>query len=389
MLDFHALAGQLGDFSAYRRTEDARQAARLARALDTLADCAACWGALRDRAEEGGRGPLRGIPQAPPNSRHGCAPAPRPLTVVATDGSQIFPDRHVEPTCYLLNVSRVAFQYGTEEPPLLAAEPSFRYRQHDLAALEADPHDGPEAARLDLTAEVVSALRDELELRWLYRTAHEERRSARKIVALADGTLIRWMLRGMKNRALEDRLVQRYIAELERFRQDGIPVASYVSRPANAEVVNLLRLHLDEADDAPEDEALRGLLDRHLFERVLGVGERSAVFASGSKILDQYGPEHHIVYVYVRLPREVGRIEMPRWVAEDPERLDLLHAVVLEEAEKGGGYPLVLAEAHERAVVRQPEKEAFYHVLERQMHASGLTAPSYSAKAASKRAPRI
>ncbi len=402
MLDFHSLAGQLQDFSAYRRDEDARHAARLARALDALVGCAGCWESVRDRAVAEGRGPLRAIPHGSPDGRHGCAPAPRPLTVVATDGSQIFPDRHVEPTCYLLNVSRIAFQYGTTEPPLMAAEPAFRYRQRDLETLEAGVEAGPDAARFDLSAEVVSALRDELELHWLYRTAAAERRSARPVVALADGTLIRWMLRGMKNRALEDRLVERYIAELEKFRADGIPVASYVSRPGNAEVVNLLRLHLGEDDNpegereanAPEEEApegtsLRGLLDRHLFARVLSAGERSVVFASGSKILDRYGPEHHIVYFYVRLPQEVGRVELPRWVAECSARLDLIHGVILDEAEKGGGYPMILAEAHERAIVRSQEKEVFYRILERQMHVAGLAAPSLSGKAFSKRAPRI
>ncbi len=287
----------------------------------------------------------------------------------------------------------------------MQAVPQLRYRARDLEDLTPE---GDEA-RFDVTIEVVSALRDELELHWLYRTAAAERRSARPVVALADGTLIRWMLRGMKNRALEDRLVERYIAELAKFKADGIPVASYVSRPGNAEVVNLLRFHLGEPDDAPEARApdaaaprgmmpheitqhemtLRGLLDRHLFERVLAVGERSAVFASGSKILDRYGPEHHIVYVYVRTAQEVGRIEMPRWVADAPGLLDLVHAVILEETEKGGGYPMILSEAHERAVVRQPEKDVFYRILERQMHAAGLAAPSTSGKALSKRAPRI
>ena len=193
----------------------------------------------------------------------------------------------------------------------------------------------------------------------------------------------------MKNRALEDRLVARYLDALDRFRADGLPVASYVSFPANAEVVHLLRFWRGEDDADPPDDTLRGLLDRHLFERALAEGERSAVFASGSRILEQYGEHHHIVYFYVRAGREVGRVEMPRWVAEQPGWVDLLHAVVLDECEKGGGYPMILSEAHERAVVRAQEKDVFYRILERQMRGAGLPVTLGSGKAASKRAPRI
>ena len=390
MLDFHRLAGQFQDFTTYRRDEDRRHADRLDNALAALAACSPGWEALRDdvlaEAERAGRqrSPLRAIPHARPDGRNACAPCPRPVTVVATDGSQIYPDRHVEPTCYILNVSRIAFHYGTDEPPLLAAEPELRYRARDLVDLAPDG----EEARFDVTTEVVSALRDERELHWLFETARWARHPGRPLVALADGTLIRWMLRGMKNRALEDRLVARYVAELERFRAEGIPVASYVSRPGNAEVVHLLRYWRGESDEVEAEDTLRGLLDRALFERVLAVGERSAVFASGSRILEDYG-EHHIVYFYVRLPREVARVELPQWVARNADWVGLIHGVVLDEAEKGAGYPMILSEAHERAVVRTREAEVFYRILERQMLHAGLPASLASGKSASKRTPRI
>ena len=390
MLDFHHLAGQLHDFSAYRRDEDRRHAERLAGALDALTACSNGWEGLRDAvlAEAAAKGrrhtPLRAVPHAAPDGSHACPPRPTPITVVATDGSQIYPDRHVEPACYLLNVSRVAFHYGTDEPPVLQAVPQLRYRARDLEDLAAEGDD----AHFDVTVEVVSALRDELELHTLYETAAAERRAGRPLVALADGTLIRWMLRGMKNRALEDRLVARYLDALDRFRADGLPVASYVSFPANAEVVHLLRFWRGEDDADPPEDTLRGLLDRHLFERALAPGERSAVFASASRILDDYR-EHRIVYFYVRAGREVGRVEMPAWVAAQPGWVDTIHAVVLDEVEKGGGYPMILSEAHERAVVRAPERDLFYRILERQMHAAGLPVALGSGKAASKRVPRI
>ena len=80
---------------------------------------------------------------------------------------------------------------------------------------------------------------------------------------------------------------------------------------------------------------------------------------------------------------------MPAWVAEQPEWLDLIHAVVLDQCEKGGGYPIILQEAHQRAVVRAQEKDVFYRILARQARQSGAAVPTYSGKAASKRAPRV
>ena len=390
MLDFHQLHDQFRDFSAYHVEDGERRASRLDRACEALKGCADDWESVRDRVErDKPRALTARLLDEPPEH---CGPAcdrPLAVTVVATDGSQIYPDRHVEPACYLLNVSRIAFHYGTLEPPVMLAEPRLRYREADLELLRSADDLDPEHQMLDLNAEVVSAFRDEMELELLFDTALTERQSARPILAMADGTLIRWMIRGMKQRKLEDQLVARYVEVLERFRQARIPICSYVSMPGNAELVNLLRFYNDETDETGEDETLRGLLDRDLCARCLDVGERSAVFGSDSHVLKDYGAELRICYFYVRTEQEVGRVELPRWVAADAKLLDLVHAVVLDQAQKGGGYPIVLQEAHERAVVRAPEKALFYQILERELQRQGLSGYATSGKALSKRAPRV
>ncbi|MEM1057068.1 MAG: DNA double-strand break repair nuclease NurA [Bacteroidota bacterium] len=382
MIDFSRLAARLEEFSAYQREERARHVRRLEAACACLERCSPEWEALAARVREASRGPLRGVPLGRPDLRQPPRVRPKTVTVVATDGSQIFPDRHADPACFLLNVGRVALHYGTLDPPLLVAEPDFRFHTDDLADLAPESPDVPDA-----TAEVVSALRDEQELGWLHRTAVEERRSGREIVALADGTLIRWMLRGMKNRNLEERLLARYVGILDRFRDDGIPLASYISKPGAAEVVNTLRLYRGEGDWDRGPESLFGLQDRHLFEAVLEEGERSELFASRSEVLQSYGG-HAVVAFYVRLGAEVGRVEMPRWVSEVPGWVDLIHSVILDQAEKGGGYPIILQEAHERAVVRTEEREMFFRLLQGHLRREGLSGTA-SAKDASKRAPRL
>ena len=382
MLDLYRLAGLLPDFAAHHAQTRQRSEGLMDAAFAALAGCHDCWEAFQSRAETPDRSWLVARLREAPAARAEPVPRPTPVTVVATDGSQVFPDRHREPHLYLLNVARLAFQYGTAEAPFIEAVPHLGYDETSMKDLL-------DEVQHDASDEAISALRDHLELKALLETAQDARVEGRPVVALADGTLIRWMLRAMRDGKLADQFVQKYAELLEGFREAGIPVASYISLPRNTEVVNLLRLFREEPEE-PGEDSLHGLLDRTLFERLLLPGERSAIFESSSKILAQYGGADRICYFYVHVPctpGEVGRVELPRWVADDPGLVDLIHAVVLSECDKGRGYPMILAEAHERAVIRAREKEQFFHLVEHAVYGPGRPAPT-SQKAASKRAPQ-
>lgn len=387
MLDLHRLHDEFAAFRAYQSREQALRTSKLRRALAALDACGSTWKDLRTRVERVNPDWLVAGLRETPSATHAAVERPSPMTVVATDGSQIFPDRHVEPTCYVLNVSKIAFQYGTHEQPLIESVPAFHYRRSDLDGVLGD-----ELA--SATTEVVSALRDEYELAALSELAVEAHIDGRPLLAMADGTLIRWMLRGMRNRALEDRLIGRYADLLAGFRERSLPLCSYISMPGNTEVVNLLRVHLGEGEEpVPEEESLSGLVDRHLFEETLPPGSRSAVFESASHIQRDYAAQDRICYFYVhacgrRGRSEVGRVEIPAWVADDAELTDLVHATVLNECEKGDGYPMILSEAHERAVIRAREKELFYAMIEEEMYDAGLSYDG-SRKRASKRRPIV
>jgi len=387
MLDISRLRDQFPDFSSYQMHEQALLAGKLKRALDAITDCAGDWKELRDQVEAVRPKWLVAGLRSSPAGVATCGPRPTPISVVATDGSQIYPDRHVEPTCYLLNVSRIAFHYGTVEQPLMESVPFFRYRRPEVEETE-DPLLG------GATPEVVSALRDEAELKALLAVAMAVRKSERPLVALADGTLIRWMIRLMQNPDLEARLITSYTNTLSRFREKKIPLCAYISMPGNMEVVNLLRVYLGETDDDESDSetSLAGLTDRLIFERVLSPGERSATFETASHIQREYGVDR-ICYFYVHIPSqsggaEIGRVEIPHWIADDNRLVDLIHAVVLSECEKGDGYPMILSEAHEKVVIRAQEKEHFYELIAREMAILGVLF-SASRKQVSKRRPLV
>ncbi|MEM6646890.1 MAG: DNA double-strand break repair nuclease NurA [Bacteroidota bacterium] len=388
MLDFQQLQQQFDGFGDYQQRERALLKTKLDLAEAALATCAADWARYRDTLPHLKLSAL--IPTMLGDPSETCIAPPRPdvVTVVATDGSQIYPDRHREPSCYLLNISRIAFHYGTHEAPLIESVPQFRYRTSEL---QDHFDDLVERASTD----VVSALRDGLELEHLRQVAEAAGTPGRPLVAMGDGTLIRWMLRSLHSRELEERLIAQYVETLEAFRQQHIPVCSFISLPGNTEVINLLKAvrREHESDRLAPDATLDGLLDRWLFERILPLGHRSAVFESASHVQMDYTPENRICYVYIHVPigerqSEIARVELPRWVADDDALLGLVHAVVLSECEKGRGYPLILSEAHERAVIRSREKEAFYEMVRLRMEGAGLPLPE-SRKAQSKRRPFV
>jgi hypothetical protein len=71
-------------------------------------------------------------------------------------------------------------------------------------------------------------------------------------------------------------------------------------------------------------------------------------------------------------------------MAQDEQKVGLLHATLLDQCRRGLGYPLAVMEAHEQAVIGGPEREAFRRLLEAQVTAEGLPA-ALSGKALSKR----
>jgi len=393
MLDLSRLRDQLDSFEEYEAEVRDRRTEQQRRARAALRACGEQWTDVQAAVEAAEPRRLVAALREAPTTTTPAPERPTPITVVATDGSQIYPDRHVDPMFFLLNVSQVGFQYGTREEPLVDAEPRLRF-QDDLSA-------HVDEALGSMTTELVSALRDEMELERLLDAARTAQVDERPLVALADGTLIRWMIRGMNNEAVEEQLIARYTEYLQAFQRDGLPLASYVSMPATTEVVNLLRFVVGELEALPPEDVavtpdappLDGLLDRHVFDVVLNPGERSATFGSTSHIQRSYPKGSEVHYFYLKVPSRAGpgemsRVEVPKWVAEDERLLDRIHATVLRECEKGEGYPLALSEAHERAVIRASEREAFFRLMERRLRRAGLS-PTDSRKRRSKQAPRV
>jgi NurA-like 5'-3' nuclease len=127
-----------------------------------------------------------------------------------------------------------------------------------------------------------------------------------------------------------------------------------------------------------------GVRDRELFLSLLESGERSALFLSRSKVVKEHYGEHRIYFCYLRADDEIARMEMPQWVAENSDLLNLAHSLVYDQCRRGQGYPVALAEAHEQAVVTGADRENFWELVESLLVAEKMSTPG-SAKSFSKR----
>jgi hypothetical protein len=113
-------------------------------------------------------------------------------------------------------------------------------------------------------------------------------------------------------------------------------------------------------------------------------GQRGCLWRSNVRILELY-EDQQIYFCYVHVGTEIARIEVPSWVVENTAMLDSALGLMLGQVQKGYGYPVAIAEAHNQAVVRGGDKARFFALLERQMIKAGIKNVGTSYKEARKR----
>jgi hypothetical protein len=316
-------------------------------------------------------------PVEPLNAARDLPPRPADYALVATDGSQIDVERHGMVACYVINIGRVFLRYGTQPAAKLSSRPALYYRDEDLYL-----SDG--VRRIAIEGNYLSARRDVEEGVALAELADEFLllRGDLPCAALQDGTLVRWTLAGAE-KFVQEHFLTPYLAYLDAMRSRGIPVASYISRPRAPEVAGTIRLMLCPDVNVAEGRAAKcsacsdaaagrtpscyvcqGLTDAEILADMLAEGQRGPLFVSMSRInVESYGP-HLIHFFYMRVGREIARVEIPRWVAEERRAVDLVHTLVYDQCIKGQGYPVALARAHEQAIVRAADRRAFLGIVE-------------------------
>lgn len=294
------------------------------------------------------------------------APAPPCYSALATDGSQIPLDRHAVAPCYVVNVGEIALHYGTQERPLLNTRATLFYRDEDV--YDSDGF---------VTERHIGQKRSEAEWASLARLMTDN--AGRVALALSDGPLILVFANQREGASEQREAVDKFCAMLEAGRVANVPVAGYVSRPGTRDVVGALRVSLCAEGCRHGSDDLCGqlsrLTDAALFGHLLvRPGDRSPVFGSQSRSLQMYPAPHKICFFYVQTGAEIARVEVPQWVADSPALLAQVHVLCCDQIIKGQGYPVCLSEAHERAVVRGADRDAFLHLVERAYVNAGVPA---------------
>ena len=363
-LDFNRISEQIRHMSTALRSVVDDRLLRIDRAVRTLHQEAPRWQHWADHAVEVyKKSPwLLAAPAEPLNFVRALPACPKNYSLAAVDGSQIDLDRHGAAECYLINLGLVFLRYGLTPECVLRSQPHLFYREEDVVLRD------PQGRHYTMAGALVHAERDTREGIALAQLALSVV-DHHPCVAMQDGTLIRWSLSAFEP-WLQDYFLQRYLEDgLGELQAAGVPLCSYISRPRSPEITGLLRLIADpdlvsaQQRDLTVDDPYRGITDAQIIALLLQDGERSALMRSLSKInVERYG-SHAIYFFYLHSGTEVVRIELPEWVATNPAMVDLVHAVAYDQLQRGAGYPVALARAHEQAVVRETDRRVFRQML--------------------------
>lgn len=301
-------------------------------------------------------------------------PHPTRLSIVAGDGSQIYPDSHGIALYYVINIGTIVFRHGSGQAPIVSTFPTVSSEVEDLYEDE-QLVSGP----------LINARRNLGELAQIAEQALHEVQHG-EAVALLDGTLALWARAETISKEQQDQLERDYIQQLTRLRDAHIPIGAFVSRPRSTMVALLARLAtFDDPEGALSNvinnrsPAFSGLRDSAIFGQLLSPGQRSALFEvapAWNTVYRDRGHSIHFFYVNVGTATQaaIARIEVPVWIAQDRSAVSVLHAAIVEQCKVSPGYPYVLARAHEIAVVTSAERAEFDKMIAMQLTRQGVEA---------------
>lgn len=272
--------------------------------------------------------------------------------LVSVDGSQIYPDRHYGLSCYLINVGHVVLRYGGHERPVELSSVPYLFSGYD----DEEP--------VEVSTELINCKRQDLELHCGAQLATMLEDEKDSLLLLFDGSLIFWHLEA-KDVVLKEAFLSRYIMHLLVLYKQRILTASYISLPKSRELLNIVRTYLCDFDEKnlKKDQGIDRIIDAVIVRSYLHEGQRTTVFKNHARVSDQYPDAVHPHFFYMHVGTEIGRVEIPEWIAKDESLVNRVATYIYDQCAKGGGYPVGLAEAHEQAVVKGPDREFFYHLL--------------------------
>jgi NurA domain len=306
----------------------------------------------------------------------GDAPhSPESATVIATDGSQVYPDQHATATYYLINIGVYVYHHGITRLPDQFTSPELAYADSKIKDTD---------GRL-VNNQTVNARRSVEEMKWLAKQAWEYRDEARPLVMIHDGPLLKFF--GATEVTDAHAIEREYMDALRQLNDARTVLCGYIDRPRSTYLISLLHL-LSLADSQVNEVNLKtngeieGLADEQLLRYVLTEpGQRSALMTQNSPQNVEYiraGAEYEIAFFYMNVSSSaypvIARVDVPMWVAREPMAVDGLHALLLHQCSIQGRrpYPYALTRADELAVVNGVEREQLNQLINVELLKNGM-----------------
>lgn len=331
------------------------------------------------------------VPLNEPLDFHAPPPvSPSNAVLIAADGSQINPDRHAAAQFGLINVGAITLKLASGETTQVFTDSQLLFDE-ELFTASGNP----------LTEGMVALRRDLRERSTLYHLAAEYG-EGQPVITFTDGPIELWGSSGGEDGKEYHAALQEYLGVLSRLQTRGVVTAGYVDKPGADLVIRLLELteagqDIILSNNLRNYHPLRGVTDRWLFggqkNPLLLPGERSAVFEIQTKNEKHYSGALGLHFFYLNVGVEghpwLARVEIPRWVAEDAEKLGWLHAILVEQCRMMGAkpYPYLLHRAHECAVVSLEEKHQIEQMLQMELRRAGAETDEGSHKQSAKDLP--
>jgi hypothetical protein len=309
----------------------------------------------------------------PVNLAHPLPPPPEYATIVAADGSQIYPSIHAAALYYLTNIGIFVYHHGRDDLPEQITQPNLFYSDETLRDNEGQV----------VNNAAVNARRTVFEMQVLARESWVRRTIECPLLAISDGPLLFWVGKDVPDgRDLERDYMGALVhlhdthAAMQRDLGSSASLIGYVDRPTSRFIVSLIYL-MSLYDEEVSRAALafhgdlEGLTDQPLMFRLLRPGERSSLFIQQSPQNKRYhdkGESYEIAFFYLNVGTaeayHLARIELPMWVARSREMVDQIHALVFSQCQIMWRYPYALTRADEIAVVRGHERSQLDDLIE-------------------------
>lgn len=310
-------------------------------------------------------------------------PPPPTATLIAADGSQIYPDEQAPVHYYVINVGMFIYHHGLDHVPQQITMPYLAFHKDHV-------HDHYKRV---VTNRTVDARRTVAEMQALASQVWDLKDQVNhSIVALYDNNLLFWVNSDITD---SDQITKSYHAALVQMHDVAANggkaiLAGYVDNPYRSRVVLRLLYLLslkDERDvklherELAQGGDLEGLRDRHLFEAILQPGERTALMVQNSPknlAFKQRGSSYEIAFFYIKVGdafrSNIARIDVPMWVARDPQAIDELHALLLEQCDMQmrNPYPYALTRADELAYVSTKDKVKLDELINLELRRNGV-----------------